>query len=233
MQDLQAERAFYNELFATNPDNEHITGGYDEIHDIALPELPDGPLLDLGCGTGAHALRLARRGIDVIAVDLTRAGVRAARARLTCEGLTARFLVADAEHLPLHDGAVTVAWTSLLLHHFPELNLLPAELARVSIERVVAFEPNAQNTLTWFASNVINRFWGISAMTPNQRALWPGRLRLVFERHRFRETTLHYIDRPWGDRMGWMRRLYRALTVWLPVRFRANKFLVIYDKSTP
>src|SRR5262245_59868682 len=31
-----------------------------------------GPLVDLGCGTGRHALRFARRGFPVVAVDLSR-----------------------------------------------------------------------------------------------------------------------------------------------------------------
>lgn len=32
-----------------------------------------GPLIDLGCGTGRHSLRFARRGFPVVAVDLSRA----------------------------------------------------------------------------------------------------------------------------------------------------------------
>ena len=231
MQNVAAERAFYDELFGKNPENEHITGGYDEIHRLAMPSVPAGPVLDLGCGTGAHALRLASRGADVIAVDLTREGVKAARARLIRQGAKRRFFVGDAERLPLRDGAVAVAWTSLLLHHFPKLDTLPAELARVARERVIAFEPNAQNALTWFANNVVNRFWGIAAMTPNQRALWPGRLRRIFRRQGFREAGLHYIDRPWRDRLGWARQLYRGLTAWLPLRFRANKFLMVFEKG--
>lgn len=230
MQDLASERAFYAKLFANNPENEHIAGGYEEIHTLALPEVPRGLVLDLGCGTGAHAVRLARRGCDVIALDLTREGVRAARARLAREGLLGKFVVGDAEHLPFADGSMAVSWTFLLLHHFPKLNLLPRELARVTRERVIAFEPNAQNGLTWLANNFLNRWWGISAMTPNQRALWPRRLRRVFAAVGFAQRDLHYVARAWSDRLGWVRGVYGALTAWLPARFRANKFLVTYDR---
>ncbi len=75
MQDVAAERAFYDELFEKNPENEHITYGYDELYDLAFVREPDGRVLDVGCGTGAHAVRLAQKGFDVVAVDLTRAGV--------------------------------------------------------------------------------------------------------------------------------------------------------------
>lgn len=231
MQDLAAEREFYAKLFARNPENEHITSGYDELHQLALPVLPNGPVLDLGCGTGAHAVRLAGRGCDVIAIDLTREGVKAARERLRREGLKGRFLVADAERLPFRDGVVDVAWTFLLLHHFPKLDLLPKELSRIARTKVIALEPNAQNALTWLFNNVVNRFLGTEAMTPNQRALWPGQVTRAFTSVGFRTTALHYVDRRWSDSMGWARRTYDVLTSWLPRRFRANKFLVILERA--
>jgi SAM-dependent methyltransferase len=230
MQDLAAERKFYADLFARNPENEHITSGYDELHQLALPAPPSGLVVDVGCGTGAHTVRLARRGCDVVAVDLTREGVKAARARLAREGLKGRFVVADALQLPFRDGVAAVAWTFLLLHHFPGLDRLPEELARVGRDKVIALEPNAQNALTWLANNVINRFLGTKAMTPNQRALWPGQVARAFARVGFRPTSLHYVDRRWSDNLGWMRRTYDLLTLWLPQRFRTNKFLVILER---
>ena len=230
MQDLKAERAFYADLFGKNPENEHITSGYEELHELALPSAPRGIVLDLGCGTGAHAVRLARRGCDVVAVDLTREGVKSARARFAREGLRGRFLVADAEHLPFRDASVGVSWTFLLLHHFPKLDVLPRELARVTKDKVIAYEPNAQNLLTWLANNVVNRFIGISAMTPNQRALRPGPVSAAFAPLGFRATAVHYVDRKWSDSLGWVRGTYEALTTWLPNRFRANKFLIILEK---
>jgi SAM-dependent methyltransferase len=231
MQNLAAERAFYADLFEKNPENEHITSGYDELHQLALPAPPSGAVLDLGCGTGAHAIRLARRGCDVVAVDLTREGVRAARERFRREGRKGRFFVADAERLPLRDGSVAVTWTFLLLHHFPRLDRLPDELARVTRQLVVALEPNAHNALTWFANNVVNRWVGIPAMTPNQRALWPARVIRTFAWRGFRLDALVYVDRKWSDKLGWVRGAYDALTAWLPVKYRANKFLVRFAKT--
>ena len=50
MQDLVAERDFYDKLFAEKPENEHIVAGYEELHDLAFAQKPKGPVLDLGCG---------------------------------------------------------------------------------------------------------------------------------------------------------------------------------------
>jgi SAM-dependent methyltransferase len=234
MQDIVAERAFYDKLFAEKPENEHIVAGYEELHDRAFAEPPHGAVLDLGCGTGGHAIRLARRGFDVIAVDLTLGGVRAARERLRREGYKGRFLVADAERLPFRGRAVDTTWTSLLIHHFPRLDRLPAELSRVTGRRLIAFEPNALNPLSWFAFNVVNPIWGLSSTTRNQRAVWPKRVERTFAAVGLRASSLQFVHRAWDDGTGVMaviRRLYTALTGWLPLSMRANKFLIIFDKS--
>ena len=232
MQDSVAERAFYDELFRRKPDNEHITEGYDEIHSWAFSENPEGIVLHVGCGTGGHAIRLAHRGYDVVAIDLTLTGVRAARDRFVNQGLKGRFVVADAELLPFKDGAAAVTWAALLLHHFPKLDRLPQEIARVTRDRCIALEPNAQNLLTWLAFNVVNRIWGIKAMTKNQRALWPKRLRRLFRAHGFPQCQVHYVDRGWTDSFRGVRSIYAAITRPLPVRFRANKFLVSFRKPS-
>ncbi|MBI1722487.1 MAG: methyltransferase domain-containing protein [Gemmatimonadetes bacterium] len=233
MQDRVAERAFYDQLFARNPENEHITAGYDELHALAFPEPPRGKVFDIGCGTGGHAIRLARRGYDVIAMDLTKGGVMAARERFRRENRHGLFLVGDAENLPIRHGAIDVAWTSLLLHHFPRLDKLPRELARVTRNRIVAFEPNAKNFLTWLAFNVVNRYgwWALKKMVRNQRALWPASVERIFRAQGFSPTALHYVDRQWTDGMSSLRKTYQRLTSWLPLEYRANKFLILFQKN--
>jgi SAM-dependent methyltransferase len=232
-QDIVAERTFYDELFGGNPENEHITSGYDELHDLAFPSPSKGRVLDLGCGTGAHAVRLARRGLSVVAVDLSLAGVQAARERFRREARPGAFVVADAEHLPFKSGCFEVLWSSLLLHHFPKLETLPEELARVTTGRLIALEPNAHNFLSWFAFNVVNRFWGLSLTTRNQRSLFPGRLHRRMARAGFRPVLVEYVHRAWDDNRGSLRLVRRAhdlVASLLPKRFRANKFLVVYDR---
>jgi SAM-dependent methyltransferase len=230
MQDIQAERAFYDRLFTEKPMNEHITEGYEALYDIAFRSEPNGLVLDLGCGTGAHSVRLAKRGFAVVSVDLTLPGVKSARQRLTEAGLPALAVVADAEHLPFRDKAIDVVWASLLLHHFPRLDRLPQEIRRVTRTRLVAFEPNAGNLLTWGAFNVVNRLWRLPMIVKNQRALRVGSLRRVFARAGFRDFRVHYVNRNWNDALGGMlRRMYSRLSQLLPERNRANKFLFIAE----
>ena len=65
------------------------------------PEVAGGGrrALDLGCGTGRQALDVARRGWDVVGVDLVLRAVERARTRSKEAGVQARFLVGDVTEL--------------------------------------------------------------------------------------------------------------------------------------
>jgi ubiquinone/menaquinone biosynthesis C-methylase UbiE len=56
-------------------------------------------VLDVGCGPGRHALALARRGIDVVGVDLSEDFVSLARESAAAEGLRTSFVVGDVRDL--------------------------------------------------------------------------------------------------------------------------------------
>ena len=55
-----------------------------------------GPVLDVGCGTGELSLFLARRGHDVLGVDISPRAVEQARAKARWRRVDAEFLVWDA-----------------------------------------------------------------------------------------------------------------------------------------
>ena len=58
-----------------------------------------GRVLDVGCGTGEHALMAARVGLDATGVDLATNALRVARQKARARGLTARFVHHDARRL--------------------------------------------------------------------------------------------------------------------------------------
>lgn len=70
-------------------------------------------VLDIPCGTGRHALRLARRGASVLGVDITEAYLKEAR-RKGARVPNARFVRGDMRRIPLEgefDAAINL-WTS-------------------------------------------------------------------------------------------------------------------------
>lgn len=85
-----------------------------------------GPLVDLGCGTGRHSLRFARRGFPVVAVDLSHAMLHAVTTRATAEGLPVLGLEANLCRL----GSLPEATFAYALSMFSTLGMIRGRPAR-------------------------------------------------------------------------------------------------------
>lgn len=57
------------------------------------------PVLDIGCGTGRHAIELARRGYRLTGIDLSPSQIERARAKAAAAGVAPDFRVGDARRL--------------------------------------------------------------------------------------------------------------------------------------
>ena len=85
---------------------------------IPLREAGVRTVLELGCGTGNDAARLAGEGYSVTAIDLSGEAIEQARARF---GSVARFMVADmTQRLPLPDGGFDAVMSNVAMHMFPD-----------------------------------------------------------------------------------------------------------------
>ncbi|HEX7490070.1 MAG TPA: class I SAM-dependent methyltransferase [Candidatus Limnocylindrales bacterium] len=63
---------------------------------------PVHSLLDLGCGTGRHSVELARRGYEIVGVDISEGMLERARRRATAEGAKGTtFLLGDIQNVQL------------------------------------------------------------------------------------------------------------------------------------
>jgi SAM-dependent methyltransferase len=94
---------------------------------VALP----GPVADLGCGPGAHALALARRGYDVAGVDGSPRMVEAARARAARDKAGATFGVHDVSApLRFADASLAGVLAILVVQHLPHPAAFIAEIRR-------------------------------------------------------------------------------------------------------
>jgi ubiquinone/menaquinone biosynthesis C-methylase UbiE len=95
-----------------------------------------GRLLDLGCGPGGIALKLARRlpGVTVFGADYSLNMIRAARRAAAEQGLAERahFFVADANRLAFPESSFDFVLSNSLLHHLREPVRVLKEMARVA-----------------------------------------------------------------------------------------------------
>lgn len=87
-------------------------------------------VLDLGCGTGRHALWLAAAGADVTAVDFSPGMLAEARAKPGAASV--RFVVHDLhDPLPFPEGRFDRVVSGLVLEHLADLDAFFAETHRV------------------------------------------------------------------------------------------------------
>lgn len=99
----------------------------DAIAGLLDPHLPaDGPLFEIGIGTGVVAAALGRLGRTVLGVDLSPNMARRARGRLG-----ARLTLGDACHLPVRPGSLGGAYMVWVLHLVADPARVVAEAARV------------------------------------------------------------------------------------------------------
>lgn len=104
-------------------------------------------VLDIGCGTGADAVALARRVCPsgrVVGVDLSRSLVTIATARAAVLGLPVTFQQADIHALPFADGSFDRTRIDRVLHFLPNPGPALREAVRVTAPggRVVVTEPD-------------------------------------------------------------------------------------------
>jgi ubiquinone/menaquinone biosynthesis C-methylase UbiE len=76
-------------------------------------------VVDFGCGSGENSLLLARRGANVVGVDISESLIRLAQRRIEINGLgnRAQFVVGSAHDLPIKDGIADVVLGIAILHH--------------------------------------------------------------------------------------------------------------------
>ncbi len=105
---------------------------FEPAHAMLLKELgrlPRGRSLDIGCGTGELATRLAQRGWQATALDLCESMLRCAK-RKTSDELRVDLAAGDSEHLPFPDGAFDVITCANCFHHFPHQQNVLHEMRR-------------------------------------------------------------------------------------------------------
>ncbi len=88
--------------------------------DLATAGEIRGRVLDVGCGTGEHALMAAGLGLDATGVDTSPTAIEAAKAKAQARGLSVRFQVWDALQLAALGEQFDTVLDSGLFHVFDD-----------------------------------------------------------------------------------------------------------------
>ncbi|BBC29260.1 hypothetical protein SGFS_005510 [Streptomyces graminofaciens] len=120
-------------------------------------------VLDVGCGVGKPAVRLAREtGAVVKGVNVSRNQIEVANSLAQAEGLQDRlvFEIADAMNLPYADDSFDRVWALESMFHMPDRGQVMGEMARVLKPggRLVIADLVLHGTLDDTAAAVVEQF---------------------------------------------------------------------------
>jgi len=82
-------------------------------------------ILDVGCGTGRHAIELTKRGYNVTGIDLSESQLKRAREKAAAQNLSIDFQRQDARNLPFaceYDAAIMLCEGGFSLMETDEMN---------------------------------------------------------------------------------------------------------------
>ncbi len=186
------------------------------LFDRVAAEFPGGRLLEVGCSMGNDTIQFARRGMQVVGVDLTDAAINLIRQRFALYGQSGEFQVADAEHLPFPDNSFDAVYSFGVLHHTPDTAGAIEEVRRVLKPGGKAYIM-LYNTrsLNWLADRLTGIPYDGSRKDPCpvEKSYMPGEALRFFAQYRDTQLSIDYL---YGTGWGVLNRimptfLHRAL----------------------
>jgi len=109
---------------------------YDDVFDkICFTLSKDGnpTILDAGCGSGAHSVRLAKRGFNVLGIDISKYILEKAKSNIRLHNVENKiqFSCEDITSLPYENQSFKYILCWGVLMHIPDIDQAIAELTRV------------------------------------------------------------------------------------------------------
>jgi 2-polyprenyl-3-methyl-5-hydroxy-6-metoxy-1,4-benzoquinol methylase len=138
-------------------------------------------VLDAGCGDAAQSIRLARRGIPVVAIDLSEYILDKARANAAAKGLgqMIRFERGNLLQLPVADNSYDCVLCWGVLMHVPEVEKAMSELARaVKPGGLLIVSENNMWSLEALAARAVRGLLG-GALLKRLRGKAPAKLQIT------------------------------------------------------
>jgi ubiquinone/menaquinone biosynthesis C-methylase UbiE len=157
---LVSEAAFHDNSFAN--DVRAAAGKFysvmitstDRYRHLLFQKVAGRRFLEYGCGTGSSAFDLARKGGDVVGIDISPVAIEMATRKAQEEHLEGRteFVLMNAEELAFPDASFDMICGTAILHHL-DLERSYSEIARVMKpgELAVFLEPLGHNPfINWY-----------------------------------------------------------------------------------
>ena len=182
-------RSFESRRFG-GPIGEYVASSQARVLANMVGRIQDRSILDVGTGAGRAAIRMARGGARVTAVDASEQMLEVARQRAAEERLKIKFIRGDAHALQFSDREFDVALCLRVLMHAPDWRRCLAELCRVA-ERLVIFDYPAAMSAALLESMSRRVVHTLGARTEAYRVFSDRAIRRALDQSNFRVRSLH------------------------------------------
>ncbi|MFJ6776684.1 SAM-dependent methyltransferase [Kitasatospora sp. NPDC091257] len=191
-------------------DTSSMTAAQSRLTDrlISLLRLKDEDyLLDVGCGTGHPAMRLAEQTrARILGVNISSSQVDTAAAKSRAAGLSSRleFVHADAMELPYESGTFDAAWAVEMLFHVPDRLQVLREIHRTLKPggRVVLTDFVEREQLTGHEWDLLTQGFAFSSL------LHPQDYGDLVTRAGFEAVQVHDVTAETRKNMEWIQSRY-------------------------
>lgn len=160
----------YDKYGSGNPLVRRLMRGFERSLDELLERADPDSLLDVGCGEGVLAERVARR-LDprrVVGVDVEEASIQAGWAAHRAPNLEYRTM--HAEELPFGEGEFDTVSAIEVLEHLPDPERTVAQMARCAQRHLLVSVPREP---LWRALNMARgAYWSQLGNTPGHLNQW-------------------------------------------------------------
>jgi SAM-dependent methyltransferase len=112
--------------------------------------------VDIGCGSGGNLELLRSVADEVLALDVSPRALKYTRDRIRKDAALTGLVAGDAQHLPLRDRSVDLAWLFNVIEHLPDDRAAARELARVLRPRGIAVVATSASMWLWSDHDVAN-----------------------------------------------------------------------------
>jgi SAM-dependent methyltransferase len=137
------DRERWDRRYAAGSHSDGEPPGWLDAPDLPLEVPRDGRALDVAAGVGRVALWLARRGLEVTAVDVSPVALGQLRGRAEAAGLSVTTRALDLESEPLPEGP----WDLITCFHYLRRDLFPEMVARLAPGGVLVVEIATERNL--------------------------------------------------------------------------------------
>ncbi len=163
----------YDKYGSSNPLVRRMMAGFEGALQELFRQADPQSLLDVGCGEGVLAQRLAQQ-IDprrVVGIDLQEESIQAGWAAHPAPNL--QYIVMRAENLPFADDEFDLACAIEVLEHVPDPEHTLSEMARCAERHLLVSVPREP---LWRMINMARgAYWGALGNTPGHLNHWSQR----------------------------------------------------------